>query len=950
MDLPRGLRSRDGWRAGALLALALLLPMPRVAAAQAGDGRQGIETALARMAEQNAELERQLELEPDHPTAWALLVQGRLMEWLVRRRHEGSAPTAEENVEFQRGLHREWMAAQPWNAQAYIGYTASYPVAERADMMVELCDGLPEAPALLERTLFTLRHAGQSERATQLAERYLAGSPGNSGVWAQVHGHYSQLGQKDRADEVLDRWLGSLPGDGEALKRWYTRQRTLAGGDRARARELAAEALARLAPSAAGRGLCEAIRLFEDLALDCYSSLLGADLGDDDEQRVLAGMARLAGAGGAGDLDSLLAALSPEMRERTLANLAAKAAERGDCAQSLGHLEALGFRFDFAGHPVAVALRGCDEEPGARDRLLALLPKLTDQALRSVLSGLPADRPYAAVEEEAYRRLAEGGETFLWTALDGLYRRSERQAERLQNFRLWSEALGPRFRHYDDWAGLLLFLGRRDEAIGLLERATRPGGPADHVHGLEMLVDLYLGAARLDDAAALVARVRDKEGPDSKAPRGDLLLGRLSWVQGDVAEAEAAYRRHLERNPTLLGEALREYAVLAVAAGHADDLLDLLEEAYEVVRRQRNMSISGSLDSWVAARLEELGLYPQALAYLERAVAGEPGELGLLDRLARAAAAAGETERAERALRRMIAADPASVGPWVRLADLHMAAEEPRRARQLLAEAPATARAASAAIDLALARAHEAEGDLYGAIGELRRTRERWSRNASVADALRAAYRRLAEAEAEAAGEEADSSVADGEGAEAEAKRGIDSYRRAAAAGDPRAMLAVGEAYMGAREGREIDYPTALSWLERAADAGLPGAMTRIGELHARGRLGPPDARVANDWYRRAAALGEGLAMYHLANAHFRGDGAARDYAGALDWLRRSAETGFIHAVYELAELYDTGLEDGETVILEPDLERSAAGYREAAAQGNVQARGWLVYYERELR
>ncbi len=163
-------------------------------------------------------------------------------------------------------------------------------------------------------------------------------------------------------------------------------------------------------------------------------------------------------------------------------------------------------------------------------------------------------------------------------------------------------------------------------------------------------------------------------------------------------------------------------------------------------------------------------------------------------------------------------------------------------------------------------------------------------------------------------------------------------------------MLVAGEAYMGARRGRAHDPATARSWLERAAEAGIPGAMTRLGEMRARGLEGERDVGAAAGWYRRAAALGETLAMHHLAHAHYRGEGVRRDYREALRWLRAAAEGGFLYAVHELAEHYDAGLREGPTVILEPDVEEAAVWYRKAAEQGSLEAKGWLIYYERELR
>lgn len=119
------------------------------------------------------------------------------------------------------------------------------------------------------------------------------------------------------------------------------------------------------------------------------------------------------------------------------------------------------------------------------------------------------------------------------------------------------------------------------------------------------------------------------------------------------------------------------------------------------------------------------------------------------------------------------------------------------------------------------------------------------------------------------------------DGRPADPARGHDHLARAAARGDVEAMF---ELHLFHAEVAD-DPDEAARWCVRAAEAGSPRAMTALGDRYA----AAGDGERAADWYARAAERGHGRAAAALGLLLAQGSSRAR----ARDWLARADRLGF---------------------------------------------------------
>ncbi len=157
-------------------------------------------------------------------------------------------------------------------------------------------------------------------------------------------------------------------------------------------------------------------------------------------------------------------------------------------------------------------------------------------------------------------------------------------------------------------------------------------------------------------------------------------------------------------------------------------------------------------------------------------------------------------------------------------------------------------------------------------------------------------------------------------------------FRKAAERGNTSAQYKLGEHYENgvgvARNPRE-----AYRWYRRAAEAGDRYAEFKVGWFLQKGLAGRADRREAARWYARAAAQGNPWGYHMLGFMLADGEGVRRDRARARDYLEISVrETGDDWAKWKLAEL-----------VRAADPERARRLYREAASQGNREARRELA-------
>jgi hypothetical protein len=167
----------------------------------------------------------------------------------------------------------------------------------------------------------------------------------------------------------------------------------------------------------------------------------------------------------------------------------------------------------------------------------------------------------------------------------------------------------------------------------------------------------------------------------------------------------------------------------------------------------------------------------------------------------------------------------------------------------------------------------------------------------------------------------------------------VNAWRRAAAAGDSDATMALADTYQqgwGVQKNEE----EAFKWYLKAATVGNQRAQYMVGRAYATGVGVEQNHQEAVSWYRKVALLGNSAAQNSLGDAYFYGRGVAVDKQAAIGWYQKSANHGNPDAEYSLAEAYRKG--DG----VEQNYELAAALYRKALEKGNAAANMRLLELE----
>jgi TPR repeat protein len=206
----------------------------------------------------------------------------------------------------------------------------------------------------------------------------------------------------------------------------------------------------------------------------------------------------------------------------------------------------------------------------------------------------------------------------------------------------------------------------------------------------------------------------------------------------------------------------------------------------------------------------------------------------------------------------------------------------------------------------------------------------------------------------------------------------IETYTQLANAGDPEAMIRLGQTYWGGYSvpvdkqealrwyrkagespdanagllewlgstyyyGREApeDVPQAFLWYRRAAEKGNINAMSQLGWMYSHAQGTPLNGQEAVRWLRQAADKNYPPAEYYLGAVLLNGLGVPKDYAQAAVWMRKAADQGVPEAMSDLGYLYDQGFGVPKNPY------EANNWYRKAAEKGNPMAEANLAssYY-----
>jgi TPR repeat protein len=157
---------------------------------------------------------------------------------------------------------------------------------------------------------------------------------------------------------------------------------------------------------------------------------------------------------------------------------------------------------------------------------------------------------------------------------------------------------------------------------------------------------------------------------------------------------------------------------------------------------------------------------------------------------------------------------------------------------------------------------------------------------------------------------------------------GAEHYYEAALEGVPVAREALAKMY---EEGWGVpqSYEQSFHWRELAAADGYAPAIDALGTMYERGWGVEVDLEEAFRQHRKAAALGWGNGLSNIGKMYAEGRGVSQDLDEALRWFAEATEQGHAYAPYHWAGLLREG--DGG---LEADPRRALALYQLSADRG----------------
>jgi TPR repeat protein len=131
-----------------------------------------------------------------------------------------------------------------------------------------------------------------------------------------------------------------------------------------------------------------------------------------------------------------------------------------------------------------------------------------------------------------------------------------------------------------------------------------------------------------------------------------------------------------------------------------------------------------------------------------------------------------------------------------------------------------------------------------------------------------------------------------GLGLQANLKKAMEWYAKAAEQGHPAAQARLGQAY---EEGSGVkrDTEEALKWFRKAAEQGHADSQNHLGFLHFVGRRVAHDDQQAERWFRKAAEQGHAEAQSYLGIMLADKSSLPADYIQAHMWLQLSEEGGY---------------------------------------------------------
>ena len=136
----------------------------------------------------------------------------------------------------------------------------------------------------------------------------------------------------------------------------------------------------------------------------------------------------------------------------------------------------------------------------------------------------------------------------------------------------------------------------------------------------------------------------------------------------------------------------------------------------------------------------------------------------------------------------------------------------------------------------------------------------------------------------------------------------------------------------GVQQYKAGNYAAALETFRKAADAGNPRAQLQVGSQYERGEGIAKNAAEAVRWYAKAAAAGDTTAQKNLGQMYENGQGTPENWTLAAEWYQKSASKGSPDGEFALGRCYEFG------ICVPQDRALAIQWFQKAGAQGNSQA------------
>lgn len=142
--------------------------------------------------------------------------------------------------------------------------------------------------------------------------------------------------------------------------------------------------------------------------------------------------------------------------------------------------------------------------------------------------------------------------------------------------------------------------------------------------------------------------------------------------------------------------------------------------------------------------------------------------------------------------------------------------------------------------------------------------------------------------------------------ADQEYSAAAESFKKAAAKGNPEAQFNLGLMYLKG-EGVEQDYRQAMALFQQSAEQDNARAQLNLARMYAKGQGLVASYAKALPWFKKSAEQGYADAQYSLGVLYVTGTGAPRDYRKAYELFLQAAEQGNASAQYQLGLMYFKG-------------------------------------------